>query len=286
MRAKNTMDLKDCSWSIENTPALVARSLFYYVQSTGHFMCRKSYLTDREGYNSILLLYTLSGKGHLKYMKKDYTLSANDAFLIDCMNYQYYGCHQDGQWEMVWLHFNGGESRGYAEEILKENGPVFTFKSIDNIIYNNMNKIQNLLKEKDKSADILSSCLIVEMLTELFLISRHGNDSGKFLPEIIQKAINEIENEFNTPIDLDTLASKLGISKYYLSRQFKKYTGFGPYEYLINYRLNQSKILLKNTDLTVCEIAYRIGFESVSNFIRTFKKQEKVTPYRFRKYWR
>jgi len=66
---------------------------------------------------------------------------------------------------------------------------------------------------------------------------------------------------------------------------FKKYTGYGLYEYLINYRLSQAKSLLNTTYLPVGEIAQKVGFESTSQFIKIFKKNENTTPLQFRKYW-
>ena len=73
------------------------------------------------------------------------------------------------------------------------------------------------------------------------------------------------------------------MSKYHLSRIFKKYTGFSPYEYLLNERLTQGKTLLQNTRLSVEEIAQRVGFNSASHFIRMFRKYEGLTPLQFRK---
>ena len=72
------------------------------------------------------------------------------------------------------------------------------------------------------------------------------------------------------------------MSKYHLSRIFKKYTGFSPYEYLLNERLTQENPL-QNTRLSVEEIAQRVGFNSASHFIRMFRKYEGLTPLQFRK---
>ncbi|MFK4997541.1 helix-turn-helix domain-containing protein [Bacillus sp. N9] len=55
-----------------------------------------------------------------------------------------------------------------------------------------------------------------------------------------------------------------------------------PHQYLINYRINNAKKLLYNTKLTIKEIAFTCGFNSVSHFTTTFKKHVNVSPNKFR----
>jgi len=61
--------------------------------------------------------------------------------------------------------------------------------------------------------------------------------------------------------------------------------GTSPYEYLINFRINKSKTLLKETSLTVNEISVMVGYNEVTNFIRDFKKYLGTTPLKYRNYW-
>ncbi|MEA5010461.1 MAG: helix-turn-helix transcriptional regulator [Angelakisella sp.] len=72
-------------------------------------------------------------------------------------------------------------------------------------------------------------------------------------------------------------------SKFYFLRRFKQQTGITPYEYIITYRLNKSKELLMQSDYSIEAISGLVGFESVSNFIKHFKRYEDTTPTKFRK---
>jgi AraC-like DNA-binding protein len=94
------------------------------------------------------------------------------------------------------------------------------------------------------------------------------------------------QNNYYKKIKLNDLAQITGMSKYHLSRLFKKHTGYSPHEYLINYRLSQAKDLLKTTDLPIYLIANKLGFSSSSHFVKLFKKETNTTPLNFRKYWR
>ena len=55
------------SWSKEHTPSMVSKSLFYYLQSAGHFKNGSEYRTRRSDYDSMLLIYTIDGFGTLSY---------------------------------------------------------------------------------------------------------------------------------------------------------------------------------------------------------------------------
>ena len=84
---------------------------------------------------------------------------------------------------------------------------------------------------------------------------------------------------------MEELLGAIPLSKFHFMRLFKRYSGFSPYEYVLNYRIHDSKRLLKESDLSVKEIAYQVGFNDVNNYIREFKKLVGTTPVKYRKLW-
>ena len=81
---------------------------------------------------------------------------------------------------------------------------------------------------------------------------------------------------------LDTLAALTHLSRNYFSELFSSSTGRTFKSYLIDLRLRQACRLLANTDMSVTDVCYASGFDSFSNFMRTFKSRHKVTPLKFR----
>jgi len=65
-------------------------------------------------------------------------------------------------------------------------------------------------------------------------------------------------------------------------RIFKRTIHVTPFEYLISHRINQSILLLKNTDKNITEIALNTGFGSISYYIEKFKTQTGYTPKKYR----
>lgn len=75
------------------------------------------------------------------------------------------------------------------------------------------------------------------------------------------------------------------LSKSYLQKQFKKYIGISPWDYLLQLRMTEGKRLLRTSDFSVHEIAWRVGFNDVSYFVQVFRNLEKITPLQYRILW-
>jgi len=282
MKAVLAIDKK--SWSKQYTPSIEAKSMLYYVQSAGVFNCTEGYMTDRENYETYLLAYTYEGLGNLEYRGRKYQLGKGDCFLIYCHDHQIYYTDNDDLWKFIWVHFNGSNIRSYYQKIYQNSGAVYKMGS-DSIVLRNLEDIISMILENNINLQFVASKLIVEMLTEIILLNNSESNTDK-KNEHIEETVNKIEEKFCEHISLEEMADWAKMSKFHFSRTFKNLTGYSPYEYLKNCRLNNAKQLLKLTDKSVNEISRQVGFESVSNFIKTFKKSENITPNTFRNYWR
>ncbi len=100
--------------------------------------------------------------------------------------------------------------------------------------------------------------------------------------ERIKELLIFIHQNYKYKITLKDIAKVGNISRSECSRFFKKMTNLSPFEYLIKYRISQSVILLKESDLSITEIASEVGFGSVSYYIEKFRKQTNYTPKIFR----
>ncbi|MED4581258.1 AraC family transcriptional regulator [Brevibacillus choshinensis] len=281
---KAAHDWTNDSVRIIATPSLVAKSTYFYVQEVGHFRTLPTYFTERQHLNSFLVVYTLAGKGYLRYRNHEYELRPHHVFFIDCHNYQYYKTDKNDLWEMAWVHFNGSSSRGYYEQFLKNGSPVISADD-NSPIPVIIGQLLEANRQNDVRTEPLSSKYLVDILTELLLATSPPQATGAFLPDHIQKIISDLDKRFQEKISLDQLASQHAISKYHLLRECKKYTGYTPNEYLIHRRITYAKELLTYSDLTIAAIAHQTGVDNVSHFINLFKQRAEMTPLAYRKKW-
>ena len=91
-----------------------------------------------------------------------------------------------------------------------------------------------------------------------------------------------MENNYTQKLTLDYLAEFACMNKYYLSKEFKKYTGFSPNDYLISLRINRAKQLLEGSSLPASKIAHEVGIHDINNFTNLFKKKTGMTPIQYR----
>jgi len=102
--------------------------------------------------------------------------------------------------------------------------------------------------------------------------------------KLINEAIKYIkENAHDPSLSLDKVADAVHVSPFYLSHLFRDELGITFISYVTEVRLDLAKKLLKETRLTVAQVAERVGYSDASYFSRVFKKYVKVTPGKFRR---
>jgi YesN/AraC family two-component response regulator len=99
---------------------------------------------------------------------------------------------------------------------------------------------------------------------------------------IINAALAYIHNHINESLTLKKVAEEIHVSKSHLSNLFPKYIGYSFSYYISKVKVDKSKLLLKNTSLSLLDIAFECGFNSQSYFCYTFKKVEGITPKQYR----
>ena len=101
-------------------------------------------------------------------------------------------------------------------------------------------------------------------------------------PPIIRRAKAHIAGHYGDPIGLDEMAGAMHVSTFYFCKMFKKATGLTFTDYLGRVRVERAKNLLQNPHLRISEIAYTVGFQSLTHFNRIFRKVTGDAPTDFR----
>ena len=91
-----------------------------------------------------------------------------------------------------------------------------------------------------------------------------------------------IDMHFKESLTLEQLAEEGHMNKYYLSHAFKREYGISPINYMISKRIEESKYLLAETDLSMSQIAQLLGFSSLSYFSQVFRRTQGISPKEYR----
>jgi AraC-like DNA-binding protein len=138
------------------------------------------------------------------------------------------------------------------------------------------------LKRRAPGFGYLSTAMFMQIIG--FLSRSYGNlrnaDSRRLLQ--IGSAIAHLESNLQNAMNLDDLANIAHMSKRSLTRAFHEATGLSPIAYLIQLRVNRAATLLRTTDDSITDIAFRVGFTDSNYFTRQFCHLTGVSPRRYR----
>lgn len=94
--------------------------------------------------------------------------------------------------------------------------------------------------------------------------------------------IDFIEAHYSTDISLKDLAMRCFLCPSYFIRRFKKEYNVSPYQYLINKRLDEARELLHQRNISITEICWKVGYEDISAFSKSFKRRFGLSPAGYR----
>lgn len=150
--------------------------------------------------------------------------------------------------------------------------------------FKKIKKLFEIIKEEESHnlplrENMVSSLFDIILLT-VFRELKENNFKENAL--ITKKVKAFIKENYKQDIDFNLLSQNYGYSYDRFRHIFKEENGISLNQYLINYRLDKAKNLLQNTDLSIKEIGYDVGFKSSAYFSNYFLKRFSITPLKFR----
>lgn len=255
---------------IESTPL----TLYF----CGHEKCAPNHSFGPAIRPHYLIHFILSGKGTYYESGREHKLQKGDGFLILPGATTLYIADSREPWEYSWIGFDGYEV-----------GPILEHCGLTQ---------SNLVFHAD--AQELSPCLIelnqqfgsrtgnrYTYLSHIYKIFSYMYRSACIAaPELsedyLERAIAYISNNFVYDIRISDIANYVGIDRTYLYKLFVDRNKISPQQFLIEYRLKYACRLIKETNLTITEIAVSSGFKDAPSMNKHFRKRYGMTPMQFR----
>ena len=100
---------------------------------------------------------------------------------------------------------------------------------------------------------------------------------------LLRRVRDRMDREYTEPLDVEALARGVNMSAGHLSRQFKLVYGESPYSYLMTRRIERAKALLDRGDLSVTEVCFAVGCQSLGTFSTRFTELVGVPPSTYRR---
>ncbi len=152
--------------------------------------------------------------------------------------------------------------------------------TVENLLENMIWTIKNKINTNRGITQTTMGLLLLHLSNHTDLM-KFGNSS--YESKLGLKVVRYIEEQYRDA-ELSVIAEELGYEMYWLSRQIKKITGKNFKELLLEKRLKQAEYLLKETNLSVLNVIYKVGYTNTSYFYRIFTKKFGLSPKEYRKF--
>ena len=100
---------------------------------------------------------------------------------------------------------------------------------------------------------------------------------------LLRRVRDRMDRQYAQPLDVEALARDVGMSAGHLSRQFKLAYGESPYSYLMTRRIERAMTLLRRGDMSVTDICFAVGCQSLGTFSTRFTELVGMPPSEYRR---
>lgn len=163
---------------------------------------------------------------------------------------------------------------------LRKFAKTFLYADVDIGIGNTV-PMRELPQEKPQEVSSFPSAIESQSTDfDLFLRMRQANHSED---SVLHQILNYIEDHLLEDLTREDIAQFVHFHPAYLSRFFRKKTGWSLSEYIVQKRIESAKEMLSQSELKIGYIMNHLGYYNLSHFTRTFKKKTGYTPQQYRK---
>ena len=246
----------------------------------------RSVVSHRHNFYELLFFI----EGDVTYMVdgKPYPLQTGDLLIIpgSVFHYPVFGEKKRYRRVVLWLTAEFVRSLQYGETLLEcfpeaDGRYFYRFNPSDSeSLLERALAITEEVSYARPFSDVMPMLLLTELLIQLHRListsdSVHTEDSSS--EQLVRDVVQFINSDLSRELTLDYIADHFFISKFYLSRVFKRYMKVTPHSYVTQRRLAQAKRLLYD-GMPPTEVYRRCGYADYSSFYRAFREQYGVSP--------
>ncbi|AIC95870.1 MULTISPECIES: helix-turn-helix transcriptional regulator [Shouchella] len=233
-------------------------------------------------HNTLIFQYTIAGSGKLEIDGRTFTVHQHEAFIIAVPGDHRYYYPEDGKepWEFIYIALQGPTVEDIWSRLIQETGPVVPL-SPDSYLIRSLFSIYAETKADRLRDPYLAAAQGYQFLLECFRTLHSHTPKGDSY--YYQQAYSYIESNFHKQISLDDVAEQIGLSRYSLTRLFKKQTGATPMEFVRELRIRKACSMLIHTNRPIKDISFEVGFLDVNYFHKVFRRYTGSSASFFRK---
>lgn len=244
----------------------------------GHEYCRPGHTWGPGVRDHYLIHLVVAGRGVYQVGGQSYPLLPGDLFLAKPSQLISYTADEKDPWEYYWVGFNGACANRLVQQAPFTDAEPFHHcsdaQTVRDALYQIYLSRGTEPQDEARMTGYLYLFMALLMKEAQETMPRAGNASSQY----VLAAIKYIQFNYSHNVSVDDIARAVGVSRSHLYRVFIAAVGKSPIDYLTDYRIGEACALLKNTNLSIAEIAVSVGFFDQFYFSRVFKKVKGMPP--------
>ena len=250
----------------------------YYPHATYH------YINRQKAIDQYVLIYCVDGSGWYRIDEKEYKVRKNQFFILPAGKPHTYGADEGNEWTIYWIHFRGYLASLYTQDAHKPQEINITTTSRVSERHNIFEEIFHTLEQGQDVENLrYSSSLLHHYLASMRYLEQYRQaikkeDTGN----VVDAAIHYMRENIENRISIQDVIKYIGYSASRFATLFKQQTGKTPLNYFNQLKIQRSCSLLKNTDMKINQICYKIGIDDCLYFSRLFSKIMGMSPRDYR----
>ena len=247
----------------------------------GHEFCQPGHTWGPGVRDHYLIHLVVAGRGVYQVGGLAFHLQEGDLFLAKPNQLITYAADETDPWEYYWVGFNGACANKLVQQTpFTDQHPLHHCKDPQGVreaLYNIY-----LSRGTEPQCEALMTGYLYLFMAQLMKEARDAlPNPGSSSSQYVLAAIKFIQFNYSHDISVDDIAKAVGVSRSHLYRVFMANVGQSPIDYLTGYRISEACSLLKNSHLSIAEIAVSVGFFDQFYFSRVFKKVKGVPPSKY-----
>ena len=229
-------------------------------------------------------IYIKDGHGEICTLEKSYPVSKGDFVIlppnlmhteksshVDVLEYYVLGVSN-----IAFPSYNEASPSGYC--------PIFDLGNLNDRVHSILRELWHEAQNAKSGYEMMVASLYLQftVLLQRKMKSEIDFSESTNIRREVTFIKNYIDRHYMENLSLDEISEIANISKYHMVREFSKYMGISPIAYLAQRRIDEAKILLSSTNVSILDIANDIGFSSSSYFSQRFKASTGMTPLQYR----
>ncbi|MGF1760087.1 AraC family transcriptional regulator [Photobacterium sagamiensis] len=253
------------------------------VLRAGHLVTDIDHRINRRSVVGHEFIYCINGAGWVDFRGKRHYIHKGQLVWLPVSETHFHCPDSKRPWEIYWFRVDGGKLNNIVDFLQVPQQPTFLIDDTDHVC-----QIFESIFEQMQSHTLLSDISCDKLISELLvMLLEIRSEPDKITQDPVKhrgltSLIYAIHSHYSEDWDIARFAEYCQVGKSQVFRLFKSTFNQSPQKWLKNYRLTQARRMLVESEQSISEIAYQVGYKDPLHFSKDFRRTVGISPSLFR----